>query len=1164
MPLDEITPPCEGCTSEMAPGDLAAIVTTEELERRPKRPRDVVAEADAMSSLASTMSQEPEGLFQRLADLALVLCRAHSAGVSLLETNAGGVKEFRWRATAGKFAPLVGQTLPRHFSPCGVVLDRDALQLMTKPVRYFTYVAALNPPVEEVLLVPFHDGGTPVGTLWVVSHDEARKFDGEDARLATRLSVFASAAWQAIVQRRLLGDSAKALQAREREHVRAEAELAEARKRSESAMIAGEVGVYRWDVVANRLTGDRNFLKLFGITSEESEAAPLEQYMVAIHPEDRASVMERVRDSVETGADYEADYRVLTPAGLRWVTARGRMQKDDDGRVVGFHGVVLDITTRKLVEEERQTIAERLRRLTAIHETVLSAMNDFAYVFDLSGRFAYANRPLLELYGRSLDQVVGKTFYELDYPTWLADRHTHEIAHVVATKQPVRGETAFTGANGVSAIYDYIFTPVFGADGEVELVAGTTRDVTDRRRAQDRDRLLVALDDATRPLTEAAEITEMSARFIGEHLSADRCAYADVEEDGNTFNLTGDYNRGVPSIVGRYRFDQFGEECLRLMRAGQPYVVTDVETDPRTENVRDAYRRIQIRSVICVPMLKAGHFVAAMAVHQTAPREWLPIEVELVQRVASRCWESIERTRVMRVLAKSEQQLRLAVETGRLGIWELQLPAQTLVCSPQCKVNYGRAADMAFGYEEFVSAVHPDDLDRVLGVMARCLEDRSVYDMEYRVCWPDGSVHWVLARGQASYSAEGRALRMIGVSLDITARKEAEREQVRLREEADRASRAKDEFLATLSHELRTPLNPVLLVASDAARDPAIPDHARATFEMIRKNVELEARLIDDLLDLTGIARGKIMIRRRDENLHAILRDALAMVRSDFEQRKITLDVQLDAACDQVLADAARLVQVFLNLLKNAAKFTPADGRVTLRTSENDDRIVVRLSDSGIGMTEAEIARAFGAFEQGDHAANLGSRRFGGLGLGLAISRRLVEMHGGRISALSPGREQGSTFIVELPLRTATPAVPLAPPVPATTSRVRVSGEPKRILLVEDHEPTRKTLEQLLRRRNFSVVSAASVHEANLRAAESSFDLLVSDLGLPDGDGAELMASMRDRFGLVGIALTGYGMEQDVARCRAAGFLAHLTKPIRVESLESALAEVTGAPVSRR
>ena len=437
-------------------------------------------------------------------------------------------------------------------------------------------------------------------------------------------------------------------------------------------------------------------------------------------------------------------------------------------------------------------------------------------------------------------------------------------------------------------------------------------------------------------------------------------------------------------------------------------------------------------------------------------------------------------------------------------------------------------------------------------------------EFEAEVAYASLGARWVFVVHEPERAVDGSVVGLVAVTTDITERKQAEQAVAAARDKALAASRAKDEFLARLSHELRTPLNPVLLVASDAARDPAIPDHARATFEMIRKNVELEARLIDDLLDLTGIARGKIMIRRRDENLHAILRDALAMVRSDFEQRKITLDVQLDAACDQVLADAARLVQVFLNLLKNAAKFTPADGRVTLRTSENDDRIVVRLSDSGIGMTEAEIARAFGAFEQGDHAANLGSRRFGGLGLGLAISRRLVEMHGGRISALSPGREQGSTFIVELPLRTATPAVPLAPPVPATTSRVRVSGEPKRILLVEDHEPTRKTLEQLLRRRNFSVVSAASVHEANLRAAESSFDLLVSDLGLPDGDGAELMASMRDRFGLVGIALTGYGMEQDVARCRAAGFLAHLTKPIRVESLESALAEVTGAPVSRR
>jgi PAS domain S-box-containing protein len=179
---------------------------------------------------------------------------------------------------------------------------------------------------------------------------------------------------------------------------------------------------------------------------------------------------------------------------------------------------------------------------------------------------------------------------------------------------------------------------------------GVVFDITDRKVVSLRDAFLVRLDDAVRPLTDAQVITQTAARMLGEHLDVNRCAYADVEEDEDTFNLTGDFNRGVPSIVGRYTFAGFGAECLRLMRKGEPYVVSDSETDDRTEQVRDSYRLTLIRSVICVSLLKEGRFVAAMAVHQTTPREWQQHEVEVVQQVASRCWESIERTRVAREL----------------------------------------------------------------------------------------------------------------------------------------------------------------------------------------------------------------------------------------------------------------------------------------------------------------------------------------------------------------------------------------------------------------------------------------------------------------------------------------------------------------------------------
>jgi PAS domain S-box-containing protein len=1273
-----------------AAATVEQVIITAELASRKAREPDYRAENLSLTELGEELAREPEAVFQKLAESALKLCAADSAGVSLLE-EVHGQSMFRWRATAGAFASLHGQLLPRNFSPCGIVIDRASVQLMRNPERFYPYISELTQRVHEVLLVPFFIQGIATGTLWVVAHNHERQFDAEDARVATSLAQFAAVAWQnvrvkseaestreklreqevegsrqrielddtrekvALAQARfaaffeqspfysgmlsaeglVLEISCRALEtcgysrnqvvgklfwetpwwsrsdesrqkvgegfrqamagatfkaelpyhfADESAHVlelglspvfdrehrvtfvivtgvditersKTEQALATAQRRLESALIAAETGVYEWEIGSDRLYGDANFLKLFGVPVDATGSASLSEYLAVIHPDDREQAFQLVQRSIRTGENFEADYRVIGPEGERWINSRGKMHKNSSGEVVTFSGVVLDITARKNAEKEREAIADEFRRLSAIHETVLSATSDFAYIFDRQGRFLYANRPLLSVWGRRLEEIAGKTCYDLGYPTWQAEMHMREIAQVIATGQPIRGEVPFRGSDGSYGFHDYIFTPVFGANGEVELIAGTTRDVTARRFSEDRDRFLVALDDATRPLMDPFEIVQASARLLGDHLQVNRCAYADVERDQNTFNLTGDYNRDVPSIVGRYRFDQFGAECLRLMRAGEPYVVQDAEQDPRTEAVRGSYRSTLIRSVICMPLCKAGKFVAAMAVHQTTPRMWQPSEIELVQIVANRCWESIERARVLRVLEDNEQQLRLAVETGRLGVWQLDLVQNTLSCSAQCRSNYGIGADVPFGYDDLWQAVHPEDRDRLREALHRAIHSREDLDIEYQTVWPDSSVHWVLMRGQASYTNEGNPQRLIGVSLDITARKQAEKEITRLHEEAVRGSRAKDDFLAALSHELRTPLNPVLLLASECADDPAMSEEARQAFTVIRKNVELEARLIDDLLDLTGIVRGKLTVTKQPVALHEVLKEAATALRADFKEKNIRLELTLQAENDWVDADRVRLLQVFLNLLRNAIKFTPTGGAVVVTTRrEESEKLEVAVTDNGIGMTAQELDRVFGAFEQGDHAASGGSHRFGGLGLGLAIARKLVELHDGSIQALSAGRNEGASFVVRLPLTAEGSDVPVASDRVAHFKRHRKAGQ--RVLLIEDHEATRGALRQLLQRRQYEVVTAGSVAEGRMSAERNAFDFVISDIGLPDGDGAVLMSELRERFHLKGIALTGYGMEQDIARSRASGFVAHLTKPIRIEALESALAEL--------
>jgi CheY-like chemotaxis protein len=286
------------------------------------------------------------------------------------------------------------------------------------------------------------------------------------------------------------------------------------------------------------------------------------------------------------------------------------------------------------------------------------------------------------------------------------------------------------------------------------------------------------------------------------------------------------------------------------------------------------------------------------------------------------------------------------------------------------------------------------------------------------------------------------------------------------------------------------------------------------------------------------------------------------MVRDDMERKQIVLTLRLDAERHMVNGDDVRLQQVFWNVIKNAVKFTPVGGQIAIesRTVPDSDRLVISVTDTGIGMLPEELARIFKAFSQGNHAMQ-GAHRFGGLGLGLAISRMMMELHGGSITASSSGPNQGTTFLIELPLRpngeqdeVVTHDTRWTRVVPDT----RQSAGPCHVLLVEDHKPTSRALMQLLLRRNYQVVAADSVAEARAAVRRQSFELLISDIGLPDGNGYELMAELRTQYGLTGIALSGYGMEEDVSRSEAAGFVAHLIKPVSVQALDGALAAVQG------
>lgn len=381
------------------------------------------------------------------------------------------------------------------------------------------------------------------------------------------------------------------------------------------------------------------------------------------------------------------------------------------------------------------------------------------------------------------------------------------------------------------------------------------------------------------------------------------------------------------------------------------------------------------------------------------------------------------------------------------------------------------------------------------------------------------------------------------------------------REAAESANNAKDRFLAMLSHELRTPLTPVLNTVQVLEDNQSLPPDLRAAIEMIRRNVQLEARLIDDLLDLTRISKGKVQLRLERVNAHALVGTALDICGDDIRAKDLTITTELEAAEHDLLADAARLHQVIWNLLKNAVKFTAAGGSITIRSSNPQPGFVrFEVTDTGVGIPPDALSKIFDAFEQGSRAS------LGGLGLGLAIAKTIVDLHLGTIIAASEGPGHGSTFTLELPTMAvlepssalANAHLPNGPAPGENASPTQPAGF--RILLVDDHADTLRSMDRLLRLRGYLVCTALTVAAALDSAANQPFDLLISDVGLPDGTGMDLMRELRRVHGdtLRGIALSGYGMEEDITRSHEAGFSEHLTKPVDIATLETVIRRMRG------
>ncbi len=890
--------------------------------------------------------------------------------------------------------------------------------------------------------------------------------------------------------------------------------------------------------------------EMAGLPPEQAEGSG---WIAAVHPEDRERVAAGWQQAVERAHPSVSEFRFLRPDGsVVWVHGSA-VRFDNGGTFHGYLGSCLDITQRKQAELQTKFLHDLGDRLAVLGDPArirsaaqvalgehLGANRCFFVEINTEetggsisddwhrpGLDSLAGRHLLSQYGsRDLrDRIARQQFSVFD--VWL--HHSTRTQRERFSSLDIRSLATAAFWQDGRWVYSLVVTsaePRHWTQAEMELVedvAARVGPIIEQARA-----------------SQALRQSERLYRAIGESINYGIWVCG---PDGHNLYASDSFLK----LVGLTQ-----QQCSEFGWAG---ILHPDEVAATTAAWREC--------------LRTGSFWEREHSVKGADGRWHPILARGVpvrdENGRIQHWVGINLDisaikEVQNAARRGENQLRLVTDHASVFLAH---------CDRQHRfkfVNQPYAERHMLTREEIIGH-HVSELTgseayaKFKHRMDDCLAGRRI-EFEEEIPYQTIGQRWVHVIYEPERAPDGEVVGLVAAIVDVTERKRVEFELSRARDKALAASRAKDEFLASLSHELRTPLNPVLLLASDAAHNPALTPEVRDSFEIIRRNISHEARLIDDLLDHTRIVRGKLQLDKTRVDLHAVLQEAVESIQPDIERRHLNLQLFLGARQTAVIGDVVRLQQIFVNVLQNAVKFTQEGGQITVisRVAAETDRLIVEIRDNGMGMAPTEIEQVFTAFTRGNHGT--GNHRFGGLGLGLAISSQLVELHGGRIHASSPGRNRGSTFVIELPL--AMPEGAESSPAPVDTSPAE-QPEPtppvRSILLVEDHVSTRETLKRLLSRRNYEVVAAGTVADALAQANVRSFDFLVSDVGLPDGDGYQLMAAIRKiQPNLRGIALSGYGMEDDLQRSHNGGFVSHLVKPVSISLLENALAQA--APVA--
>ncbi|HIK19436.1 MAG TPA: PAS domain S-box protein [Leptolyngbyaceae cyanobacterium M33_DOE_097] len=893
---------------------------------------------------------------------------------------------------------------------------------------------------------------------------------------------------------------------------------------------------------------NQTWLKFTGRTLEQEQG---NGWVAGIHPEDVQTYLDTYTAAFEARRAFEIEYRHRRFDGeYRWVFSTGVPRFAPTGEFLGYIGSCFDIHGRKQAEASLQESEARFRMLA-------DNISQFAWMADADGWVFWYNRRWFEYTGTTLEEMQSTGWQQTLHPDH-RDRVVQYFNHCLQTGHAWEDIFPLRGQDGIYRWFLSRAQPIRDTTGAISRWFGTNTDITEQRQIEE------ALRNSEECLRSFVE-----ANVVG-------IVFCDV------YGGIHDANDELLRIIGYTREDlELGR--IRWTDITPPeYLPIDEQmiTEAReTTGASAPYEKEYLRKDGSrVPVLVGFSLVG-----------------KAMEEAVAFILDLSDRKRAEAAIRQSEDRLRIAIESAQLGTWDLNPSTNELTWDIGCKTMFGLPPDAETNLDVFFQSLHPDDVDRVERVVQHALNPESggIYDIEYRAIGiQDGIERWIKARGQAYFGSTGKPLRFTGTVLDITEQKraEAEREQLLHREQAareaaEKANRIKDEFLAVLSHELRSPLNPILGWSRLLQKGKLNPAKSQKALETIERNAQLQAELIEDLLDVSRILQGKLSLAIGPVNLAATIQAAIETVRLAAEAKSIQIETKLDPKIGLVLGDSTRLQQVVWNLVSNGVKFTPAGGRVEVcleqirsweggagsesgsappdvQTSSAPQPYTyaqITVNDTGKGIDPDFLPHVFDYFRQEDGAT---TRKFGGLGLGLAIVRHLVELHGGTIRADSPGEGLGASFTVRLPLlREDEAGRSLDDTLLNFPSSHPLSN--LRILVVDDDTDTRELLVFLLEQAGASVVSVASAREAirTILQTKPLFDLLISDIGMPEMDGYMLMQQVRslriDQGGKVpAISLTAYAGEIDYQQAMAAGFQKHIPKPVKPDALIRAIAQV--------